>query len=492
MMNSLAYRRGSARPNVLLCIAGNPNDEAVTMEISLSGFEGSQGGRVFQRTETLSRGWNILEIPVDDISGIIDLKRLFRISLVPLVETPTLLQFLYAGFVVQAGKAGGGREKIEDRRWRTRETGRRAKSGREEKRIKLLVMDLDNTLWDGILIEHPDAEVELRPGIREVLDKLDQRGILLSVASKNNYDDIRQTLTRLGIWDLFLYPQVNWEPKSVNIRKTVQQLNIGTDTVAFIDDSEFERAEVEASLPEVRTFDASAFTGLLSLEEFSVPATEESRRRRRLYRDESERGREFSGSDLDYDAFLESCDIRLILGPFDAGNRERIFELVQRTNQLNFSGNRYSRDDLERMMNERSVVPVVARCEDRFGDYGIVGFAVLRLSGEGLELTDLMFSCRIQGKKIEHSFLAHVIAEAGASRISKFRCRFHPASRNAHAAKVFDDIGFVKQATPDSEGVDTYTFPCTGAGLPVFPARIVDELNIRSRLAASGSFEDRD
>ena len=347
--------------------------------------------------------------------------------------------------------------------------------------MKLLVVDLDNTLWDGILLETPDRAFRLRDGVGEALAELDRRGILLSIASKNNADEARTVLQNMGIWDLFLHPQINWDPKSVGIRRTVEALNIGMDSVAFIDDSEFELGEVAAALPAVRTFRANEFASLPSRSEFDAPVTDESRGRRSLYRQEQNRQAEYRQSHLDYDAFLASCGIRLVMEALNSSNSERVYELVQRTNQLNYSGTRYTRPDLDGLLRGKGIVPVVMRCEDRFGTYGIVGFSILRRRPEALEIADLMFSCRIQGKKIEHSYFAFLIEAATQGGAARVICRFKRTERNAPAARVFDDLGFEKieaEGASETWCIDGRTFQRR----PV-PAQVTDAMDLAARLA---------
>jgi FkbH-like protein len=469
--NALSARGWGGRPESLLAVIGNPGAEEIRVEISLSGFGDSQKGRSLQRVVVLPHGWRSVTIPVSEIRPVIDLNGLFRICVVPLIERPALLQFSYLGFVARAG--------------RERRTAAWAAAPSGEKNVKLLVTDLDNTLWDGVLIENPDGDYALLPGVRETLEELDRRGVLLSIASRNNPEDAKAVLELLGIWDLFLHPRINWEPKSANVRRIAEELNVGVDTVAFVDDMEFERAEVRAALPDVRTYPAAAFAGLPSLEAFTVPVTGESRQRRRLYHEESRRREEFRGSDADYDAFLASCNIRLHLGPLTADNRERVFELVQRTNQLNFSGNRYSRESLDELTRAPGLLPVVMRCEDRFGDYGIVGFAILRVSGNALEMTDLMFSCRIQGKKVEHGFLACLAEQAGRAGLERVVCRYVRTPRNTPAARVFEDLGFAKEAEADPSGREPYSLSCAGARFPALPVKVVDEASVLKRIFPS-------
>ncbi len=480
LMNRLAARRWGTPANAIMCVVGNPSQEPVAIEVAVSGFGDSQNGRVWRQTEMVPHGWRVISIPTSAVAEAINMRTLFRVAIVPLIEKPTLLQIAYAGFVslseipaVEADRAKGGQDRqtvpIPD------------VAG--AKKIKALVVDLDNTLWDGIVLEDPEATYELKPGIRDVLLELDRRGILLSIASKNNPADVRPILERQGIWDLFLHPQIGWQAKSASIESAVRKLNIGMDTVAFIDDSEFERAEVGETLPSVRVYDAALFPRIAQRVEFNVPVTEESQGRRKLYLEEQDRNAEFEHSTRDYGEFLVSCRIRVILETPGGKSMERVQELVQRTNQLNFSGNRYTRQDLCRILEDQDVISVVMRSVDRFGSYGIIGFSVLKIEDRSIEMKDLMLSCRIQGKQIEHAFLSCLVDEAARNGFERVICNYHRTPRNAAAAKVFEEMAFKLESIHGSR--ETYVLECGTSPPRCFPATVVDEMKLRERLAAA-------
>lgn len=456
LLNRLAARKHKVRPGSLLCIAGNPGKEPIAVEVTVSGFGNSQDGRSFRAAKEICHGWHAIRIPVEEIISVIDLKKLFRVSIVPVIDQPAILQFLYIGFIREM-----------------------AAGGQSDKKIKLVVLDLDNTIWSEILVESNGADPELCPGVRETIEELDRRGILLSIASKNNHDDAKRVLENKGIWDLFLSPRIRWGPKSVSIREIISELNIGPDAVAFVDDSEFELAEVKTALPEVRTYNASVLSSLLTLPAFDVPVTEESRNRRLLYKSEAKRKREFSQTRVDYDQFLESCGMKLFLMPFSKSNRQRVLELIQRTNQLNFSGNRYTSESLDQIPGENGMMPVVMRCEDKFGDYGIIGFAILNTAGTILEIADLMFSCRVQGKKVEHGFISYLISIAGECGFTECVCKFRRTERNEPAAKVFDDMLFVKKR---ETCVEEYSIAVEQFKAAKYPVKVVDEMNVPAKL----------
>ncbi len=150
-----------------------------------------------------------------------------------------------------------------------------------EEKIKCVVWDLDNTIWEGTLLE--GGATKLTPGVIDVIKGLDERGILQSVASKNNYDDAYKKLCELGISEYFLYPQINWNPKSSSVKEIAQKLNIGINTLAFVDDQPFEREEVAHLCPSVMTIDALDINNILSYERMTPRfITEDTKNRRKM------------------------------------------------------------------------------------------------------------------------------------------------------------------------------------------------------------------
>ena len=225
ILNALSKKRNKILVSDLLLLIGNPNKEAISVEIIVSQLPPT--GLNFRRSIIIKKGWNEIYYSKHEIELTVNLNKPFRMTLVPAIEKETLLQIAYYGFVSKTSLPN--------------ETSTSNKST-DIKQIKLLIIDLDNTLWDGVLIENINVSRKIRPGIEKVLRVLDSRGILLSIASKNNLSDAQDILIKLGVWALFTHPQINWEPKSNNILKIVNNINIGMDTVAFIDDSQIGRA----------------------------------------------------------------------------------------------------------------------------------------------------------------------------------------------------------------------------------------------------------
>lgn len=272
-------------------------------------------------------------------------------------------------------------------------------------KVKCVAWDLDNTVWDGILIEGDPDALSLRPGIRETMEALDQRGIIQIIVSKNDEENVLPQLQRLGIDYFFVAVFANWEPKSENLKEAAKRLNIGLDTFALVDDSPFERGEVGENLPCVRVYPETAADKLISLPEFEVPVTGDGKRRRIMYQEEGKREalrREFTGTSQE---FLKDCGLEMTVEHVSAETSERSLELLQRTNQLNLSGHKYERDEFERLCRERGEDAYVVHCRDKYGDYGQVGFFLVQKEGGSVVLTEYTMSCRVAGKWLEPALL---------------------------------------------------------------------------------------
>lgn len=307
------------------------------------------------------------------------------------------------------------------------------------RKVKCVAWDLDNTVWDGILGEDGPDGVTLRPAAAEAIRKLDERGILNTVCSKNDEALAKAALEKFGLWDYFLYPKINWLPKSGNLAEIAKLLNINLDTFAFVDDSAFERAEVGESLLCVRVYADSAAESLLSLPEFDVPVTEDSRKRRAFYMAEAKRQDAFTESDSgDYKSFILSCGFVIDVAPCGGQQDiERCHELLMRTNQLNASTNRIPMDEFQAIAADPHKLVLRVKCGDRYGEYGTVGCLILDTRGETLLCTDFVISCRVAKKKVESAVIMFLMQKFGKSMDIVYR----PSERNHVLKDEFLSIG---------------------------------------------------
>jgi len=308
-------------------------------------------------------------------------------------------------------------------------------------RIKCVAFDLDDTLWDGVLLE--DQEVRPRDDAVRLIEALDRRGILVSIASKNDPDLALAKLEDLNIADYFLHPQFGWGPKSESLERIAAALNIGLDTFAFVDDSGFERDEVARQLPGVACVDATGdLSRLLDDPRFRGGGSADAGNRRSYYRDAIVRERDRLDSETDYMGFLASSRIELEIGPYRSEDFERVAELAQRTNQLNFSGTKYTRDDLRRVLADDALETAVLRCSDRYGSYGTVGLVFFRRAAAEIRVEEFMLSCRVQGKFIEQALFDHITRANTGEAVRRLWVNFHPTARNAPARQTLERLHF--------------------------------------------------
>jgi FkbH-like protein len=316
------------------------------------------------------------------------------------------------------------------------------------KTIKCLVWDLDNTLWDGVLLEGGGRD--LRPGALEVIQSLDRRGILQSIASRNEHDHAMANLTRLGLNDCFLYPHIHFGPKSHSLQTIAQKLNIGLNTFAFVDDQPFEREEVGLALPEVLCLDAANMPTIPELPRF-IPrfVTEDSAMRRQLYLTDQSRAKAEENFSGPAEAFLASLDMRFSIAPVADGDLQRAVDLTERTHQLNATGLTFGHDELDRLRSSPDHLLLMSALEDKFGPYGKIGLCLVEKGEDCWTLKLLLMSCRVMSRGVGSVMLNHVISEAFRSG-KKLRAEFVETDRNRMMYVTYKFAGFEEVARDGS------------------------------------------
>lgn len=280
-----------------------------------------------------------------------------------------------------------------------------------ERRIKCVIWDLDNTLWEGVLTEGGGRK--LRDGAEDTLRELDRRGILLSIVSHNDYDAAMKRLSEFGIADLFLAPQINWGPKSESVAKVIEDLNLKALNIAFIDDSEYQRDEVKHAHPDITVYDETEVASLPDYGELQVKfITEDSARRRIMYKADMERNSAHDSFDGTDEAFLKTLNMRLHITCVDEEQLKRVEELTVRTHQLNSTGYTYSYDELKSFIDSDKHEFLIAGLEDVYGDSGKVGLVLMEDAGEYYVLKLLIVSCRVMTRGVGGALLTHAIRVA--------------------------------------------------------------------------------
>ena len=335
--------------------------------------------------------------------------------------------------------------------------GKRVTKSEPGKKVKCVVWDLDNTLWDGILIETDDPDsLKLRPGVLNTIEELDKHGFIQSIASKNDHDAAWAVIERLGISEYFLYPEIHWNAKSASLEQIAKDLNIGIESLALIDDSPFERNQVKSFLPAVRVYDETEITKLLDKPEFDVLVTNESRGRRLMYKAEEKRNKLLHSSDnLSTVEFLRKCNLKIeLFEPAAEDELLRSYELVVRTNQLNLSGIKYDEKQFEEVLHRPDHTSFAFTCSDDFGSYGIVCFGQYKIEDSKLVFTEFAMSCRIAGKYVESALFSALLekenCEEGVFRVIKTK-------KNVLLRNTLTGIGFKTALETDDRVTFTFT-----------------------------------
>ncbi|QUQ65745.1 HAD-IIIC family phosphatase [Kutzneria sp. CA-103260] len=282
------------------------------------------------------------------------------------------------------------------------------------KTVKCLVWDLDDTLWDGVVLEG-DAP-EPFAGAVSTLRTLDERGILHAVASRGEPDVAAAHLAAHGLAEMFSVIQVNWGAKSDSVQSVAEALNIGLDTIAFVDNDPLERAEVAQALPMVRCYPADEVPWLPRRVEFQPEfVTPESRQRRQMYRVEAARKQAEQGHTGPSAEFLASLDLEMTVRRAAESDLIRAHELTVRTHQLNTTGWTADLDELRRLSRSPNHEVLVASLRDRFGPYGTIGLALSEIHSDRSVLKLLLMSCRVMSRGVGAVLLNHIITRALAS-----------------------------------------------------------------------------
>jgi FkbH-like protein len=317
----------------------------------------------------------------------------------------------------------------------------------ERSGIKCVVWDLDDTLWQGTLLE--GDELVLTPGVREVILELDDRGILQSIASKNDPAAARGRLADFGLSEYFLHPQIGWANKSDSMRAIAEQLGIGLDTLALVDDQAFERDEVRFHLPEITTIDAADIGRLLHLPALQPRfVTGESKLRRQMYQADVRRKQgeaEFTGSRPEFLATLATVLTIRAAGEQDLRRAE---ELTIRTNQLNTTGRTYSYEELRALLCSRDHMLLVAELEDRYGTSGTIGLALIERGADTWMVKLLLMSCRVVSRGVGGIMLGHILQSAKHSGV-KLRAELVPNDRNRMMYVTYKFNGFFEIGEQD-------------------------------------------
>ncbi len=328
---------------------------------------------------------------------------------------------------------------------------------------KCLVLDLDNTLWggvigddglEGIILGEGTGTGEAHLALQRYARHLRERGVILAVCSKNDpavaeavFRDHPEMILKLTDIAAFV---ANWEDKSVNLRRIAEQLNIGIDSMVFVDDNPAERARIRQSLPMVAVpelpADAGQYVRCLADAGYfeSVAFTADDSRRGEQYSANASR-EAMRGSSQNMDDFLRGLDMSVTFGPFQTVDLTRVAQLIGKTNQFNPTTRRYSLEDVTRFAATDRCLTLQFRLVDRFGDNGLVSAMILRpdpLAPDLVEIDSWVMSCRVFGRQLEREAMNIAVETARRMDVRAFRACYIPTSKNAVVSGLYSELGF--------------------------------------------------
>ena len=335
------------------------------------------------------------------------------------------------------------------------------------KRKKCLVLDLDNTLWGGVLgedgIEGVQADGDY-PGKayhywQEGIKELERKGVILAICSKNNQADVEALFAArempLSLKD-FACARINWNDKASNIRAIAEDLNIGLDSFVFVDDNPTERELIRQQLPMVavpewpaQSYELPAFYAQLVKEYFSVyTLTDEDKKKTEQYRQNAIRT-QAQAQFTDMEDFLRSLEVKLTIVPATDVTIPRIAQMTQKTNQFNLTTKRYSESDIRSLLDNGAQIWTLA-VSDRFGDNGITGLMIMKPEN-GWSIDTLLMSCRILGKGIEEVFFKTIIGQYKG----ELHAAYIPTAKNGQVADFYEKMGLKKESST-ADGAKEY------------------------------------
>ena len=355
---------------------------------------------------------------------------------------------------------------------------------------KVLVLDLDNTLWggvigddglDGIALGQGSATGEAFLAIQNFAIDLRQRGVVLAVCSKNEDATARQPFKEHPEMALreehIAVFQANWSDKAANLRSIAEKLNLGVDSLVFVDDNPAEREQVRRELPMVAVpevpDDPAYYPRYLAAAGYfeAVAFSEEDRARADQYQTNAARA-ELMSSASDMSSYLRSLDMRCRIGPVSSANRARVAQLINKSNQYNLTTRRYTEAEVADMETRPDKLMLQARLEDRFGDNGIISVLIADKNAETWEIDTWLMSCRVLGRRVEEACLAHLASAASTAGARALIGKFVPSAKNGMVKDHYRKLGFTLE--DESGGTTTWRLDLKTFVAPALEMMVVD------------------
>ena len=325
---------------------------------------------------------------------------------------------------------------------------------------KCIAVDLDNTLWGGVIGEDGVNGIQLannKEGARykdtqRLLKKMKDQGVMLAILSKNNVEDVVPVFSHPDMLlqrEDFVAEEINWEPKSVNIRQLASDLNIGLDAFAFLDDNPAERERMKAECPEVTVLDFPKDTSQLpavvakAYEDYflALEVTGEDTKKTDMYRSEVKRKAELSNA-VSMEDFLKKLEMTMDIHFMKPEEEKRVTQLTNKTNQFNVTTKRYSEEEIHNLAVADNSDIITVHMSDKYGDQGLVAVLILKYEKEEAEIDTYLMSCRVMGRNAEQEMMARVKTFLQQKGIKTVKAAYIKTAKNTPVKNLFEKLGF--------------------------------------------------
>ena len=468
----------TGRPVILQTLADNPDVIGFNMDLGLSGSPRALIDEFNRRLASRARRDSHLVLDVNALAGLVghsawSAGRYWYAAKYPFATT---MIPLYADNVMRIIAAQMGRSR------------------------RVLVLDLDNTMWGGIVgddgieglaLGSGSALGEAHSALQRMALSLKQRGIILCVSSKNDeaiaLDAFRNHPEMILKEDDIVAFRVNWDDKAANIKLIADGIDLGLESFVFLDDNPAERKRVRDALPAVAVpelpEDPSEWLAVFQAAGYfeQTSFSREDQLRAGFYKANALRAAQMERIG-NHDDYLRSLGMTLSIAPFDAAGRKRIAQLIAKSNQFNLTTRRYSEAEIAALQSDPDALTIQARLEDIFGDNGMISAVICRQTGPRLEVDTWIMSCRVLGRRVEETILQYLVEQARLKGVTEIIGRYVPTARNGLVRGHFEKLGFVQIEARNEE--TTWRLSVGGYGEKDLPLKV--DLQRELKLASAG------
>jgi len=362
---------------------------------------------------------------------------------------------------------------------------------------KAIIFDCDNTLWKGVIGEDGMEDIDMSPAsksgkfyhlVQRIAVFLSKRGVIVCLCSKNNEQDVLDVLRHhkdmILKEDHIVIKKVNWIDKASNLRAIASELNIGIDSLVFVDDSNFEINLIKEQIPEIATIQVptsiSDYPDLILknvYKYFNLVLNSDDAKKTEMYKQQFDR--EKSKNAFSYiEDYLASLEIELTVVANDKAHMPRIAQLTQKTNQFNLTTFRYSESQIDHFMTDKKHEVYAMFVKDKFGDNGLTGVCIVKedeIDSKNVIIDTLLMSCRIIGRNIEFVYVCHIIKDLANKGYQKITADYIPSKKNAQVEDFYNKVGF--SIIENIDGVKRYKL-----NIADFEPKKVDYIKINTEL----------